>query len=131
MILTTSLIILIIVGIIFHELGHWLYLFIVTKKFPEINFTWYGITVGDAKTVSKLSIRQYILMMLSGILAGLPFFIWGGTDIFIIYLLISSFDLSMIIALSQAKKEFKLSGDNKMDDIPCRRCKRIKEARNE
>ena len=118
--------IVIVLGIFFHELGHWIYLLHVTKKIPKINLEWYGITVGDYKVIKNLNISQYIIMMLAGIIAGLPFFIWHGSELFLAYLLLSSFDFAMIIGISQAKKEYKLKWTTLIKDIPCERCIKIK-----
>lgn len=118
--------ILVILGIFFHELGHWLAIFIFTKKIPEVKLQWYGISVGNRKLMNELTFMQYIIVMAAGVIAGMPFFWWNGNTLFLIYLLVSSFDLAMIIGISQAMQEYKLPMSTKIVDLPCERCMKLK-----
>lgn len=119
------LVLIILIGVAAHEFGHWIYIYSVTKKLPKINITWFGISVGDRKELSHFTLKQEILMLSCGVILGLPFFIWNGNILFLLYLLMSSGDIFTIMTITEIKKEYKLKLSTKIEDIPCERCKHI------
>lgn len=98
--------ILALLGIFFHEAGHYYAMKYFGCKKPNVRFIkWVlAIEVGQ-KQFLHLTKKQHIIVLWSGILLGLPFFMVSGTMMFI-YMLMSSVDLIVFIFLMFNKMPF-------------------------
>jgi len=116
---------LLIPAVIFHEFGHYIGYWLISKKRPKVYFNWIAFHVENREGESELQLKEKIIIGLNGIFFGL-FFVIGQREIMLVYLLGSSFDLSIIYSIFLTKKEYKLSWNTLIKDIPCERCKNIK-----
>jgi len=110
------------IAIIVHELGHYLTYWYYSGKKPKVYFNGIALHIENRDGENNISIRNKIIIAFAGVFAGLPF-VLGTGNIALIYLLASSFDMSMAYSLFLCRKEYKLSWDTLIKDIPCERCK--------
>ena len=110
------------IAIVIHELGHYFSYWKITGKRPKAYFNGIAFHIENKDGESKISLKNKIIIAFVGVFAGL-FFVLGTGNIALIYLLASSFDICMAYSLFLAKKEYNLSWDTLIKDIPCERCK--------
>ena len=110
------------IAAIVHELGHYFAYWKITGKRPKAYFNGIAFHIENRDGESNISLKNKIIIAFVGIFAGL-FFVLGTGEVALIYLLASSFDICIAYSLFLAKKEYKLSWDTLIKDIPCERCK--------
>ncbi len=110
------------IAIIVHELGHYFAYWKITGKRPKAYFNGIAFHIENREGESKVSLKDKIIIAFVGVFAGL-FFVLGTGEVALIYLLASSFDICMAYSLFFAKREYDLSWDTLIRDIPCERCK--------
>lgn len=107
-------IISLIVAIIMHEIGH----YIIAKYYginPKIKVNWGSIKVESVKFLT-LKPKQYINILLAGFIIGL-IFLNPDPYLYIIYIAISSHDISNIMTLQRYYKSDKTIHQINKDDV--------------
>jgi hypothetical protein len=97
-------IILLVIAIIVHELGHYVAYKIIGKK-PDIKFKWYGILIGENIWHTLKPFEAYIVSIV-GIITGF-FIVMNNYELTLIYLLMCCIDIVNIILIMGIKKEYK------------------------
>jgi membrane-associated protease RseP (regulator of RpoE activity) len=94
---------LILLGIAVHELGHYVAFRAFGLK-PNIRFRLWGISIGE-NVVFQMTLLQHHIMLITGILAGAPFFAAAGREAVFIYFGISILDiLNLFIFMPKAAR---------------------------
>jgi len=103
-----EMVIVFLVAIFVHEIGHIAVYKYYLKKFPPVRINKFGtILVGDTKAISQLTMKQYAIIAIVGILIGLiPIAIYHHMDLYLIYFLCSIIDTSVIVQFFSMEKKF-------------------------
>lgn len=115
-----DLIMVFLISIIIHEIGHIIGYLLFRKKFPPIHFRWWGVKIGDKKFIKPYTLKQMAIIAFMGIYSGLLYLIIINVkvEILLIYLLISFLDFNIIFSWA-TNKEFSnsLIGNLKTIDV--------------
>jgi len=97
-------IILLVIALIVHELGHYVAYRLIGKK-PDIKFKWYGILIGENIWYSLKPFEAYIVSI-AGIITGF-FIVMNNYELTLIYFLMCCIDIVNIISIIGIEKKYK------------------------
>jgi len=97
-------IILLVIALIVHELGHYAAYRLIGKK-PNVKFKWYGILIGENVWYSLKPFEAYIVSI-AGIIAGFLIII-NNYELTLIYFLMCCIDIVNIISIVDIEKKYK------------------------
>lgn len=118
---------ILVIAVVIHELGHYIFDWIYTKRRPTVKFNWFTISIVDDPSI--YTIKTKALNHLVGVLAGLiPILLFNvGDNIFLLYIIVSGLDFASVYGLFKIQGKYKLPWQTKIKDIPCDRCKELEE----
>lgn len=99
-----ALVIITAFGILFHELGHYLFYRFYGYK-PSIAIKWWGIVLGE-NLGKEVTLKQLYIIAGSGIIMGLPFFLWSF-QMQIMYWFMCAIDLFIMIQILFTGRKYK------------------------
>ena len=101
-------IIMFLIAVLVHELGHYLSYRAFRVK-PDIKLTWFGAIMIGGNVYAKLTPIKAYIVSLSGVLWGMPVLAYFGatTELWLVYFLVSGIDLLNMIQLLDIPKKWK------------------------
>ena len=97
-------IILLVIALIVHELGHYVAYRVIGKK-PDVKLKWYGILIGENVWHSLKPFEAYIVSI-AGIIAGF-FIVMNNYELTLIYFVMCCSDIVNIISVIGIEKNYK------------------------
>ena len=97
-------IILLVIALIVHELGHYIAYRIIGKK-PDVKFKWYGILIGENVWHSLKPLEAYIVSI-AGIITGF-LIVMNNYELTLIYFIMCCIDIVNIISVIGIEKKYK------------------------
>jgi hypothetical protein len=82
--------------LVIHECGHYI-AFRAFKVKPKVRLRWWGVEVGNEEAEYDLTIKQYLVVIYAGILAGIfPLLFAKDSSLVIFYLLMCGLDIMLM-----------------------------------
>lgn len=102
-------VVILIMAVIVHEIGHIISFYFTSKRFPLVSLKRWGIEVGGGEYLKKRTLNEVTLSAYIGILVGLIYLIILGVDnnFYLIYFLMCFIDFSIILQYYQAEEKFR------------------------